>query len=47
MENNNTTILVVEDDENLGRMLSDYLKVKGFEVILKRGGWRSRSKRVH
>ncbi|MFT5665866.1 MAG: two-component system OmpR family response regulator [Vicingaceae bacterium] len=38
MENKNTTILVVEDDENLGKMLTDYLKVKGFEVILKRDG---------
>lgn len=38
MENKNTKILVVEDDDNLGRMLSDYLKVKGFEIILKRDG---------
>lgn len=38
MENKNTRILVVEDDENLGRMLSDYLKVKGFDIILKRDG---------
>ena len=38
MDNSNTKILVVEDDDNLGRMLTDYLKVKGFEVILKRDG---------
>jgi len=38
MENNNTKVLVVEDDDNLGRMLSDYLKVKGFDVTLKRDG---------
>lgn len=38
MENNNTKILVVEDDDNLGKMLSDYLKVKGYNVTLKRDG---------
>jgi len=38
MENKEIKILVVEDDENLGKMLSDYLKVKGFEVRLKRDG---------
>lgn len=38
MENKNTKILVVEDDENLGKMLSDYLKVKGFDIVLKRDG---------
>lgn len=38
MKNERTKILVVEDDENLGRMLSDYLTVKGFSIILKRDG---------
>jgi DNA-binding response OmpR family regulator len=38
MENKKTKILVVEDDENLGRMLSDYLTVKGFDIVLKRDG---------
>ncbi|MFT7084512.1 MAG: DNA-binding response OmpR family regulator [Vicingaceae bacterium] len=38
MENKNTKILVVEDDENLGKILSDYLKVKGFNIVLKRDG---------
>ncbi len=38
MENKNTKILVVEDDENLGNILSDYLKVKGFDIVLKRDG---------
>lgn len=38
MENKDIKILVVEDDDNLGRMLSDYLKVKGFSVNLKRDG---------
>lgn len=31
-------VLLVEDDENLGKMLSDYLKVKGFKVSLARDG---------
>lgn len=38
MENKEIKILVVEDDENLGKMLADYLKVKGFDVRLKRDG---------
>ena len=38
MENKKTKILVVEDDDNLGRMLSDYLTVKGFDIVLKRDG---------
>ena len=38
MENNELKILVVEDDENLGKMLTDYLKIKGFNVRLKRNG---------
>lgn len=38
METKQTKVLVVEDDDNLGKMLSDYLKVKGFNVILKRDG---------
>lgn len=38
MENRSTKILVVEDDDNLGKMLSDYLSVKGFDVTLKRDG---------
>jgi len=31
-------ILVVEDDPNLGKLLSDFLKVKGFSVTLKNNG---------
>jgi DNA-binding response OmpR family regulator len=38
MEGKMLKILVVEDDENLGRMLTDYLKVKGYDVTLKRDG---------
>lgn len=38
MSNNEIKILVVEDDNNLGKMLSDYLKVKGYEVVLKKDG---------
>lgn len=38
MDTNKTRVLVVEDDDNLGKMLSDYLRVKGFDVILKRDG---------
>lgn len=38
MDTNKTRVLVVEDDDNLGKMLSDYLKVKGFDVTLKRDG---------
>lgn len=34
----NTRILVVEDDENLGNMLSDYLRAKGYDVELERDG---------
>lgn len=38
MDKNEVTILVVEDDENLGMMLSDYLQAKEYKVILKRDG---------
>lgn len=38
MDKSETKILVVEDDENLGRLLSDYLKVKGYDVTLARDG---------
>lgn len=38
MDRSEIRILVVEDDENLGRLLSDYLGVKGYEVTLKRDG---------
>lgn len=38
MEKNEVTILIVEDDENLGKMLSDYLQAKQYKVILKRDG---------
>ena len=31
-------ILVVEDDPNLGKLLSDFLKVKGFNVTLRNNG---------
>jgi len=38
MEKEKIKILVVEDDENLGNLLSDYLGVKGYDVTLKRDG---------
>lgn len=38
MNKEDITILVVEDDNNLGRMLSDYLRIKGYQVILKKDG---------
>ena len=38
METEKTKVLIVEDDDNLGKMLSDYLTVKGFSTILKRDG---------
>ena len=38
MDHTNLKILVVEVDDNLGRILSDYLSVKGFDVTLKRDG---------
>jgi DNA-binding response OmpR family regulator len=38
MDRSEIRILVVEDDENLGRLLSDYLGVKGYDVTLKRDG---------
>ncbi len=38
MEENKTRLLIAEDDQNLGQMLSDYLKVKGFETRLERDG---------
>jgi len=34
----NPKILLVEDDENLGRVIRDFLKIKGFEVILAADG---------
>jgi DNA-binding response OmpR family regulator len=38
MNDSKLKVLVVEDDENLGRMLMDYLKVKGYEVSLAKDG---------
>ncbi len=38
MSDNKTKVLVVEDDENLGKMLSDYLLVKGYNVTLAKDG---------
>jgi two-component system, OmpR family, response regulator len=35
---NKTSILLAEDDENLGKLLQTYLKSKGFEVDLVRNG---------
>ncbi len=32
------TILLAEDDENLGQLLNNYLKTKGFDVVLARDG---------
>ncbi len=32
MKKNN--ILIVEDDTNLGKILQDYLKLKGYEITL-------------
>ncbi|NQX92409.1 MAG: response regulator transcription factor [Flavobacteriales bacterium] len=34
----NTRILLCEDDPNLGQLLSEYLKAKGFEVTLAKDG---------
>ena len=34
----NLKILLVEDDANLGLLLSEYLKAKGFPVTLKQDG---------
>lgn len=35
---NNTRLLVVEDDPNLGRMLTDYLRARGYEADLRTDG---------
>ena len=35
---NNTRILVVEDDVNLGQILQEYLKLKGFITTLSTDG---------
>jgi len=34
MENKNTTILLAEDEENMGTLLCDYLKAKGYQTDL-------------
>ena len=34
MENKNTTILLAEDEENIGTLLCDYLKAKGYQSDL-------------
>ena len=34
MENKNTTILLAEDEENIGTLLCDYLRAKGYQVDL-------------
>ncbi len=34
----NTKILLVEDDENLGALLQDYLNAKGYETVLRTNG---------
>ena len=36
--NEKLKILLVEDDDNLGKLLSDYLKMKAFDVTLTRDG---------
>lgn len=38
MDDNKATILIVEDDDNLGTMLADYLQAKGYKIVLKRDG---------
>lgn len=38
MENTKATILLVEDDVNLGYILKDYLEMSGFDVILEKDG---------
>ncbi len=38
MKNNTVHILLVEDDENLGFMLQDYLQMEGYQVTLKKDG---------
>ncbi len=37
-KNNSPKILLVEDDTNLGYVLSDFLQISGYEVILARDG---------
>ncbi|MBL6866257.1 MAG: response regulator transcription factor [Flavobacteriales bacterium] len=37
-DSNQLSILLCEDDPNLGRLLSDYLKAKGFETIWAKDG---------
>lgn len=38
MKQNGAHILLVEDDENLGFMLQDYLQLEGYQVTLKKDG---------
>lgn len=38
MSDNLRKILIVEDDLDLGNILSEYIRIKGFDVILKRDG---------
>lgn len=38
MNQNTVNILLVEDDENLGFMLQDYLQMEGYKVTLKKDG---------
>ena len=38
MKNHHVNILLVEDDENLGFMLRDYLQMEGYQVSLKKDG---------
>jgi DNA-binding response OmpR family regulator len=38
MDNTKPHILLVEDDKNLGTVIRDFLKIKGFEVILREDG---------
>ena len=37
-DSNQLSILLCEDDPNLGRLLSDYLKAKGFETTWAKDG---------
>ncbi len=38
MKNNKANILLVEDDNNLGFMLQDYLNMEGYQVHLEKDG---------
>ncbi len=38
MKNSEIEVLLAEDDDNLGTLLSEYLQKKGFKITLARNG---------